>query len=72
MMGAEQLAQRRGFVTIVALAVLTVIEFIVAVGLDSTQLIVVLLSIIALAKAVAIFWVFMHIAKLWRGEEEHA
>ncbi len=69
-MSTEQLAHRRGVLTIVALAVLTLIEFAIAVGLDSMQLIMTLLSIIALVKAVAIFGVFMHIAKLWRGEGE--
>lgn len=71
-MSAEQIAQRRGLVTIIALAVLTLFEFIVAVGLDSTQVIVVLLSVVAVAKAIAIFWVFMQLPKLWRGEGEHA
>jgi len=69
---SEGLEQRRGLITIIVLAVLTAIEYVIAVGLDSMNVIVTLLSIIALAKAIAIAQYFMHFSMLWRGEEEHA
>ena len=68
---AEQVAQRRGLMVFLALAVLTVIEYIVAVSLDSVPVLVTLLVIAAGAKCWAITVYFMHISKLWRGEEAH-
>ena len=68
----EASAQARGFVAMVILAVLTIVEFIVAIDIDSTTLVVVLLSVMGVAKAVIIVRTFMHVSKLWRGEEEHA
>ncbi len=68
----EATAQARGFVAMAVLAVLTIVEFIVAIGLDSTTLIVVLLVVMALAKAWIIVRTFMHVSKLWRGEGDHA
>ena len=71
MSSAESRAQRRGLLTIVVLAVLTLVEFWAAVGIDSTEVVVVLLSVMALAKAAAIVWYFMHLPIVWRGEEHH-
>ncbi len=68
----EATAQRRGLVTFVALAVLTLLEYIVAVSLDSVPLLIALLAAAALAKCWAITQYFMHIYRLWRGEEVHA
>ncbi|MFA7249122.1 MAG: cytochrome C oxidase subunit IV family protein [Dehalococcoidia bacterium] len=68
---AEGAAQRTGLNVFVILAVLTIVEYIVAVTLDSTVLLVALLSVAALAKCWAIVTYFMHIARLWRGEEAH-
>ena len=51
---------------IVLLAVLTIVEFFVAVYIES----LVLLFIIAVVKAAIIVQNFMHIARLWR-EESH-
>lgn len=68
----EQLEQRRGLVAIIVLAVLTAIEYVIAVGIDGTAVVVTLLSIIAIAKAVIILEYFMHLSKLWRGEGDHA
>ena len=68
----EATAQRRGLVAFVALAVLTLLEYIVAVSLDSVPLLVILLSVAALAKCWAITQYFMHIYRLWRGEEVHS
>ncbi len=59
-------AYRLGYITLGILAVLTIIEFIVAIYLNS----LVLLFIIALVKAAVIVQNFMHIARLWR-EESH-
>ena len=63
--------QRRGLTVFLALAVLTIVEYIVAVSLDSPALLVVLLSAAAVGKCWAIVTYFMHISKLWRGEEAH-
>ena len=60
-------AFRRGTWTFLALMVLTIIEFAVAVALDAS---VIMLFLIALVKAALIVWVFMHIYRLWR-EESH-
>lgn len=59
-------AYRLGLITMVLLAVLTIIEFFVAVYIES----LVLLFIIAVVKAAIIVQNFMHIARLWR-EESH-
>jgi hypothetical protein len=69
---AEAVAQNRGLLAIVVLAVLTAVEFVVAVGIDSTVAVVVLLAVLGVAKAWIIVQIFMHVAKLWRGEEDHA
>ncbi len=68
---AEQVAQRRGLMVFIALAVLTVVEYIVAVSLDSVPVLVTLLALAAGGKCWAITVYFMHISKLWRGEEAH-
>ena len=59
-------AYRRGVNVFVVLAVLTAVEYAVALSLHST----VLLFIIALLKAAAIVQYFMHVYRLWR-EESH-
>lgn len=58
-------AYRRGLITFLALMVLTVVEYIVAVALTSSTT---LLFIIALIKAALIVYIFMHVSRLWRGE----
>lgn len=68
----EAIAQRRGLTVFIALAVLTVVEYIVAVSLDAVPLLVTLLAIAAAAKCWAITMYFMHIYRLWRGEEAHS
>ncbi len=60
-------AFRRGTWTFLALMVLTLIEFAVAVAFNAS---VIMLFLIALVKAALIVWVFMHISRLWR-EESH-
>lgn len=59
-------AYRLGVVTLIIMGVLTIVEFVVAIYLGST----VLLLIIALIKAAIIAQNFMHISRLWR-EESH-
>ena len=58
-------ALRIGTYVFIALAVLTIAEYFIA-NLGST----VLLLIIALLKAAAIVYFFMHVTRLWR-EESH-
>lgn len=60
-------AYLRSFVVAVVLAVLTVIEYIVAVQLQST----VLLLLLATFKGVAVVWYYMHVSRLWSQEGEH-
>ena len=67
----ESADQRRGLNMFVVLAVLTIVEYAVAVSLDSVPLLVTLLTAAAIAKCVAIAVTFMHITRLWRGEEAH-
>ncbi|MDO9445370.1 MAG: cytochrome C oxidase subunit IV family protein [Dehalococcoidia bacterium] len=69
--GREAVQQRRGLMVFIALAVLTVIEYFVAVSLTSTPLLVTLLAVAAGAKCWAITVYFMHVTRLWRGEEVH-
>ncbi len=58
---------RTGYGAIFFLAVMTVVEFVIAVTTDGGVLYG-LLTVIALAKAWIIFDYFMHITHLWRPE----
>ena len=58
---------RTGWVVFLWLAVLTAVEFIVAVTVDANLLIMVG---IALLKAGLIVYYFMRVFRIWRGEEE--
>lgn len=58
---------RQGIIVFIGLAVLTVLEILVAIGLDGP---LVPLFVIALIKAGLIVNYFMHVYRLWR-EEEH-
>lgn len=68
----EQMEQRRGLVAIVVLAVLTAVEYAIAIGIEPMNVVVTLLAVIGIAKAVVILEYFMHLSRLWRGEEDHA
>ncbi len=68
---AEARAQGRGLRVIVILAVLTLIEYVIAVGLESPAALVVMLSLAAVAKAWLILTEFMHLPKLWRPDGGH-
>jgi caa(3)-type oxidase subunit IV len=61
-------AIRTGWMVFVALAVLTIVEYIVAVGVDANLPVV---AVIALAKAGLIIYYFMHVVRAWRGEAGH-
>lgn len=58
---------RRNIYVFIALAILTLVEFYIAINLENPA---VPLFIIALVKAGLIVQFFMHIYRLWR-EEEH-
>ncbi len=68
----EAAAQRRGFIVFLALGLLTGIEYVVAVSLDSSAALVLLLAAAAVGKCWAITLYFMHVYRLWRGEEAHS
>ena len=51
----------------IALAVLTIIELIVAITIGSA----VFLILLATIKAVLVLYYFMHVSRLWSAEEEH-
>ena len=57
-------AYRRGLYVFLFLAVMTLVEYIVGISLNSTLL----LFVLALIKAAAVVQYFMHIARLWREE----
>ena len=59
---------RLGWIVGIGLAVLTVVEYIIAVSLHSNLLLY--LVVIALLKAWLIVQYFMHIGQLWHGHEE--
>lgn len=61
-------AYRRGLITFVVLMALTVVEYFIGLAPSPS---IVLLFVIALVKAALIVQIFMHIARLWRGEESH-
>lgn len=61
-------ALRRGLMVLIALAVLTAIEYVVPVALLARGA-TAPLAIIALLKAGLIVYYFMHVAQLWRREE---
>ena len=58
---------RTGLVVIAALAVLTAVEFAVAIALDDGRLAI--LTLIAVVKAWLILDYFMHVARAWNPEE---
>ena len=49
------------------LAVLTIIELIIAITINSA----VFLMLIATIKAVLVLYFFMHVSRLWSSEEDH-
>jgi cytochrome c oxidase subunit IV len=67
----EERAQGRGLRIIAILAVLTLVEYFIAVGVDARMLLVVLLSVVALLKAWLIVQYFMHLPKVWQPDGGH-
>lgn len=67
----EPRAQGLGLRVIAILAVFTIVEYIVAVSLDSSQALVLFLTPVAIVKAWLILQYFMHLPKVWRGEGGH-
>jgi hypothetical protein len=65
---ARKAAYRRGIFVLIGLAVLTAVEYAIAVLLNGS---VGLLFILALAKAGVILQYFMHLGSVWGGEEAH-
>ncbi len=61
-------AIRTGWMVFLALAVLTIVEYIVAVGVDANLPVI---AVIALGKAGFIVYYFMHVVRAWRGEAGH-
>ncbi|HVP05562.1 MAG TPA: cytochrome C oxidase subunit IV family protein [Dehalococcoidia bacterium] len=62
-------AVRRGRFVFLVLAVLTAVEYLIAIEVGPNLPI---LIGIAVYKAGLILWYFMHVARAWRGEEESA
>jgi hypothetical protein len=60
-------AYRRSALIALGLAVLTVLEYFVAVQLESA----IFLMLIAVFKAVIVIQAYMHVSRLWSPEEEH-
>ena len=60
-------ALRRGIVVLIALGVLTAIEYVIPVAMDSGSM--PFLVVIGLVKAGLIVYYFMHVAQLRRKEE---
>lgn len=67
----EAADQQRGLTVFIALAVLTAVEYVIAVSIDAGAALVILLTVAALGKAWAIINYFMHLPKLWHGEGGH-
>jgi hypothetical protein len=65
---ARKAGYRQGVMVLIGLAVLTVLEFVVAVILQGS---VSLLFIIVLAKAGLILQYYMHVNRVWSDEEAH-
>jgi hypothetical protein len=60
-------AYRRGVIVFIGLAILTIVEFALALTTES----IVFLFVLGLAKAGLIVQYYMHAGKLWEGEEAH-
>ncbi len=60
-------ALRRGLLVLIVLGVLTAVEYVIPIALDSGSM--PFLVVIGLAKAALIVYYFMHVAQLWREEE---
>ncbi len=68
---AEGRAQGRGLRVIAILTVLTIVEYIIAVGMSGGAGLVIMLSVAAIAKCWLIMVEFMHLPKLWHPDGGH-
>ena len=69
--GGEAAAQGRGMRVALMLTILTILEYFAAVALGNSAVgLIAVLTPIAVLKAWAIFVYFMHLPKVWQGEEE--
>ena len=59
---------RKGLMVLIVLGALTAIEYVIAVAMESGAM--AFLVVIGVVKAALILYYFMHIAQLWRQEEE--
>lgn len=59
---------KQGILIFLGLAVLTAIEYVVAI----THLPAIILWVLALGKAGLVLWYFMHIKRLFRDEGDHS
>ena len=64
---ARTKAYGRSAMIALTLAVLTIVEFYIAISLDSA----IFLMLIALFKAVIVVQAYMHVSRLWSPEGEH-
>jgi len=69
---AEVREQGVGIRVIAMLAALTVLEFLLAIGLHGALLLLLTLTPVAILKTWLIAVYFMRLPRLWRGEEEEA
>ena len=60
-------AYMRSALVALGLAALTVLEYFVAIQLQST----IFLMLVAVFKAVIVIQAYMHVSRLWSPEEEH-
>ena len=58
-----------GWVVFIGLAILTIVEYLLAITIDANLPI---LIVLAIAKAGLIVHYFMHLARLWFGDEEQS
>ncbi len=58
-----------GWVVFIGLAILTVVEYFLAIAIDKN---IPILVVFALAKAGLIIHYFMHLGRLWFGDEEES
>ncbi len=58
---------RTGWMVFIALAILTIVEYVVGITVDANLTAMIVISV---AKAGFILYYFMHIVRAWRAEEE--
>ena len=69
---SQRRENNRGLFIITLLGVLTILEFAVALAINDSLGLILGLTPFALVKAWLVVHYFMHVYKLWRGEEDHS